>query len=96
MALIRLPKDRIYFKIVKFFHENPTSIDTPRGISTWIGENIRDVRKVLSKLVKLKILNAHEVTSTTGYSYTTDAKLIKEIKKILVNRSGKGEEYEGD
>lgn len=83
MDLSRLLKAQIYFKIIDFFHENPTSIDTPRGIATWIGESKQDVKKALLKLSKLKFLTAHKVSSTTGYSYTRDPKLIRKIEAIL-------------
>ncbi|MCX5716606.1 MAG: HD domain-containing protein [Candidatus Omnitrophica bacterium] len=83
MDLNRLLKDRIQFKIISFFHENPISIDTPRGIATWTGETKQNVKKALSQLAKHKVLTAHKVSSTTGYSYTRDPKLIKGIDSIL-------------
>ena len=83
MELNKILKGRIFFKIINFFHENPASIDTPRGVATWIGESRQEVKKVLLKLAKLKILTDHKVTSTTGYSYTRDSKMIKKIEGIL-------------
>jgi hypothetical protein len=83
MDLKKLLKMRISFKIVSFFHENPVSVDTPRGIAAWTGETKQDVKKALSQLVRGKILTAHKVSSTTGYSYTRDAKLIKDIDATL-------------
>jgi len=83
MDLKKLLKDQIYFKILKFFHENPMSIDTPRGISTWIGEEKQRVKKALLKLARWKLLTAHKATSTTGYSYTRDPKIIKKIDASL-------------
>lgn len=70
-------------KIVKFFHENQASIDTPRGVATWIGEERQKVKPALEELVKTKVLVAHRATSTTGYSYTRDEKLISKIGKLL-------------
>ena len=72
-----------HLKIVAFFHENQASIDTPRGVATWIGEERQKVKDALEDLVKLKILVPHRSTSTTGYSYTRDTKVIKEISKTL-------------
>lgn len=83
MDLNKLLKDRIYFKVIKFFHENPASIDTARGIATWVGENRREAKRALLKLEKLKILTSHKTSSTIGYSYTTDLKLIKRIGSLL-------------
>lgn len=83
MDLKKLLKDQIYFKILSFFNENPSSIDTPRGIATWIGESRQDADKALFKLAKLNYLIAHKTTSTMGYSYTRDLKLIKKIRTAL-------------
>jgi len=71
---------------VKFFHENQASIDTPRGVSTWVREDRAKVKKALEELVGMKILVAHRSTSTTGYSYTRNAKIISKIEKLLKKR----------
>ena len=76
----------IRLKIVKFFHENQASIDTPRGVATWIGEDRSKVKRALEDLTSLDILVAHRSTSTTGYSYTHDAKLISKIGKLLKSK----------
>ncbi|OGW83638.1 MAG: hypothetical protein A2987_04655 [Omnitrophica bacterium RIFCSPLOWO2_01_FULL_45_10] len=76
-------KSQIHRKIIAFFHENQASIDTPRGISTWIGEERSAVKKALEELVGLTVLSAHRSTSTTGYSYTRDKRIISKIEKIL-------------
>lgn len=77
---------KIHLKIVVFFHENQASIDTPRGVATWIGEDRDIVKNALEDLVKLKVLVAHRSTSTTGYSYTRDEKIISKIAESLKNR----------
>lgn len=76
----------IHRKIIAFFHENQASIDTPRGIATWIGEDRIKVKTALEDLVSSNILVAHRATSTTGYSYTRDEKLILKISKLLKKR----------
>lgn len=83
MDLKRLLKSEIHVKILRFFHENQASIDTPRGVATWIGEERSKVKRSLEDLVDLNILVAHRATSTTGYSYTRDAKLISAVNKLL-------------
>ncbi len=74
-------------KIMKFFHENQASIDTPRGVSTWVREDRAKVKKALEELVGAKILVAHRSTSTTGYSYTRNTKIISKIEKLLKRRT---------
>lgn len=76
-------KSPTHLKIIRFFHENQASIDTPRGIATWIGGERATVSACLEDLVKAKILVAHRATSTNGYSYTQDEKIISRIDKLL-------------
>jgi predicted transcriptional regulator len=76
----------LHIKILRFFHENQASIDTPRGVSTWVREDRSIVSKALEDLVRLNVLNAHRATSTTGYSYTRDPKIISKIEKLLTKR----------
>jgi hypothetical protein len=76
-------KSTVHLKIIRFFHENQASVDTPRGVATWIDEDRLKVKSALEDLVRLKILSAHRSTSTTGYSYTRDRKIISTIKKFL-------------
>ncbi|NQU95844.1 MAG: hypothetical protein HQ549_06455 [Candidatus Omnitrophica bacterium] len=85
MDLNELLKNKLYRGIVEFFHENQTSVDTPRGIATWVKEERAVVKNALDKLVELGILIAHEVSSTTGYSYTRNKKIIQTIEKQLKN-----------
>lgn len=73
----------IHRKIIQFFHENQASIDTPRGIATWVAEERTGVKGALEDLVRLKVLVPHRSPSTTGYSYTRETKIINQIAKFL-------------
>jgi len=83
MDIDKILRSDIHLKIVKFFHENQASIDTPRGVATWIGEERAKVKNALEDLVRARVLVAHRATSTTGYSYTSEEKLISKIEKLL-------------
>ena len=87
MDIDKLFSSDIHMKIIKFFHENQASIDTPRGVATWVGEDRSKVKGALEDLVKARVLVAHRATSTTGYGYTSDEKLISKIEKLLKKRS---------
>ena len=87
MDLNKTARSEIHLKIIKFFHENQASIDTPRGVATWVAEDRSKVKSALEDLVKARILVAHRAASITGYSYTSDEKLISKIKKLLKKRS---------
>ena len=83
MNLKKFFKSDIHKKIIIFFNQNPSSIDTPRGVATWINYDRGKVREALKELVKEKILNSHKSATATGYSYTTDKKIIDNIEKLL-------------
>lgn len=87
MNINKALRSGIHVKIIKFFHENQASIDTPRGVSTWVREDRSKVKQVLEELVKLNILIAHRSTSTTGYSYTQNKHLVSSIDRFLKKRS---------
>jgi len=82
-SIKKILTNRLYRDIVKFFHANPASIDSPRGISTWIKAERSDVKKALGELAKAGVLIEHKGTSTAGYSYTRDTGILREIGKLL-------------
>ncbi|MFA5145842.1 MAG: hypothetical protein WC515_00460 [Candidatus Omnitrophota bacterium] len=81
-----LAKSDIHMKILAFFHENQASIDTPRGVATWIREDRAKVKRALEDLVSLKVLVAHRATSTTGYGYTSSNTIISKVGRLLGKR----------
>lgn len=70
-------------KIISFFHQNPSSIDTPRGIAAWTDLKLKEVKKALEELAEAKILEVHRAISTVGYAYTRDKGLISKIERHL-------------
>ena len=86
MDINKILQSALHLKIIRFFHENQASIDTPRGISTWVREDRAKVKHALEDLVNVNILAAHRATSTTGYSYTRNTKIISKIEKFLKKR----------
>jgi hypothetical protein len=83
MNIDKVLRSDIHLKIIRFFHENQACVDTPRGVATWIREDRSKVKKALEELVGLDVLIAHRVTSTTGYSYTQNKKILSKIGKFL-------------
>ena len=77
----------IHRKVMLFFLENQGSIDTPRGVSAWVNENIKTVRVVLEDLVKSGFLKAHRTSSTVGYSSALPPKAAsKMVKNLKIKR----------
>lgn len=89
MNLNKILKDPIKIKILTFFNENPHSIDTPRGVATWIGHPRGMAKRALEELAKSGILIPHKVPSTTGYAYTHNPTVIIKINKFLKSKSKK-------
>jgi hypothetical protein len=80
---------KINRKIIQFFLENPSSIDTSRNIAIWTNENKGKTEKVLKEFVKAKILVLHGNSATPAYGYTTDTRIITKIKSSFKKRKTK-------
>jgi len=87
MEVSKILKDKIQRDIITFFHNNQASVDTPSGVATWIKAEKTKVKAALKKLAGLGILVEEKVSSTTGYSYTRDKKIIKELDKKLKEKA---------
>ncbi|NQT90495.1 MAG: hypothetical protein HQ558_04495 [Candidatus Omnitrophica bacterium] len=68
MSSKRLPKSGLHKRIIAFFKSHPESIDTPRGVATWVGCSREEAKKALDELVKAGMLNSILTSSTSGYS----------------------------
>ena len=70
-------------KIIRFFVDNPSSIDTARGISAWTNLDRNETQKILEDFSKKGILIAFRTSSTIGYSLSENKKTLKALKQIL-------------
>lgn len=66
-------------KVIRFFIDNPNSIDTPRGISAWTNLSLPETRRILEELAKNGLLRAYRTSSTVGYSLTENKKALRAI-----------------
>ncbi len=73
-------------KIISFFHENPSTVDTSRGIAAWLNHDRKEIKRALDFLVSQNILSAHRTASTAAYAYTQDKKTIEWVGKFLQNK----------
>jgi hypothetical protein len=80
----------LHKRIILFFRENPASVDTPRGIATWIGYSREETKKALDELAEAGILNSIATSSTSGYSFTQDGKIIESINSFI-NSGGRSQ-----
>ncbi len=74
----------IKLKIMKFFYENPSTIDSARGVAAWIGEDMDNVKKCLDILEKERVLISHKTNFVTGYSLTSNKNALKKIKSLII------------
>ena len=56
MDINKIFESEIHVKVLSFFHENQASIETPRGVATWIGEERPKVKAALEDLVGVYFL----------------------------------------
>ena len=83
MNLKKFFDSELHRRIIIFFKDNPTSIDTPRGVATWVGYSREETKKALEELAKEGILNSIKTTSTAGYSFTSNPETINSIKEFI-------------
>ena len=83
MEVRRYLRSKINRKIIEFFLENPASLDEPRGIATWINEEVEKTGKALKELAKAKILISHGSSTAPAYGYTTEAHIASKVKSGL-------------
>lgn len=86
--LKRICVSALNLKIISFFHENPSTVDTSRGIAAWLNHDPKEIKKALDYLVSQGILTAHRMGSTVAYAYTQDKETIERIEKVLQNKYG--------
>jgi len=89
-GLKKFCESALNLKIISFFHENPSTVDTSSGIATWLTHNHEEIEKVLDYLVSQNILISHHTGSTVAYAYTQDNEIIDQIEKILQKDKGRG------
>lgn len=83
MKPVKYLRPGINRKVIRFFLENPSSIDTPRGIATWINEKRGETEAALRELAKAGVLITHGAGSASAYGYTNDRRLAAKVRKSM-------------
>lgn len=83
MNLKKMLKSQLHYKILKFFKENPSSLETVEGIASWVGENEIKIKSAVDEIFKQGFLVKHGSSDITGYGLTNDEKLINKLNKHL-------------
>lgn len=87
--LKKICESRLNLKIISFFHENPSTVDTSRGIAAWLNHDRKEIKRALDFLVSQNILTTHRTASTAAYAYTQDKKTIEGVEKLLQNQENR-------
>ncbi|MDP8253075.1 MAG: hypothetical protein P9X27_01590 [Candidatus Kaelpia aquatica] len=76
-------RDSVLKKVLKFYYNNPGSIDTAESIAKWIGEEESLIAKQLEYLMEKNILNKDKSYAMVVYSYTQDKHIIAAVKEFM-------------
>jgi predicted transcriptional regulator len=79
----KIKKNSVYLKLLKFYHNNPSCLDTLENISYWIDEEKSKVFEGLEFLESYGFLIKHKTEAAEGYGYTQNEKLIAKIGRFL-------------
>lgn len=88
LDISKICQSDLHFKIISFFYENQSSVDTVKGISIWVNHRPDEVSKVLEELVNLNILMAHRSEGVTGFAYTQNKEISNSIDNYIQDRLG--------
>lgn len=61
--------------LVRFFHENPHTMDTVENIARYIGRDVQVIESDLRALVEADVLRASQIGEQTVYALATDRAL---------------------
>ena len=86
MDISKILKSPINLKLILFYHENLSIVDTAQSIAKWIEQDVSKVEKAIEELVKENILVAHRSPHMVGYGYTQNIEIIRLIDDYLKKR----------
>lgn len=74
----------VKWDLIRFFHENPHTVDTADNIARYTGRHPDTVRPELDDLVESGVMNRREIGQTRIYSLVTDDEMRASIEKFIV------------
>lgn len=73
----------IKWDLVRFFHENPNTIDTAENIARYIGRNAAEVKQELEGLVESGVMSVRFARKIPNYSLTGDEAMRELIERFI-------------
>ena len=89
MDLEKTITQKLHKQVITFFMEHPASVETQEGISLWTGLAREKIAKILTDLVRCKIVISDKTCSPKSYAFTHDSKLIRQICGLLGKKKAK-------
>ncbi|NQS99777.1 MAG: hypothetical protein HQ595_01730 [Candidatus Omnitrophica bacterium] len=83
VELKKICQSELKLKLVTFFQENPSTVDTSRGIAAWLNLDRKQIKNALDYLVGQKILITHKIGVSLAYCLTQDKKVLDQISNFL-------------
>lgn len=74
----------VRWDLIRFFHDNPYTVNTAEAIAQYTGRDVRTVEAELLGLVEANVLRVKQSGSTTIFGYTTDASVRELVAQFLL------------
>jgi hypothetical protein len=74
----------IKWDLIRFFHENPHTVDTAENIARYTGRHPDTVKPELDGLVENGVMNRREIGQTWVYSLATDEEMRASIEEFIL------------
>ncbi len=74
----------VKWDLVRFFHDNPHTVDTAEHIAKFISRDVETVLQELDALVDAKVLKRKEVNNHQIYAFTSTKKIRQRIQDFMI------------
>lgn len=74
----------VRWDLIRFFHDNPYTVNTADAIARYTGRDVRTVEAELKGLVEVSILRLKQAGTTTLFGYTTDPTIRELVEQFLL------------
>jgi DNA-binding transcriptional ArsR family regulator len=73
----------IKWDLVRFFHDNPHTKDTPENIARYTGRELPTIERELNGLVEARLLKVEDVNKVKVYRLTGDKAVRRVIREFM-------------
>lgn len=74
----------IKWDLVRFFYENPNTVDSAEGIARYVGRNVQAIEPEMEELAQSGVMDRRVVNQTIVYSLSTDETVRELIRQFIV------------